>query len=254
MIHAARRVAHCGQEPPRSPRLYVLSVALSLCACASQDGSAATAATAATTATPEAAPPEPRAEIKIAVASVQLIQDCPDPAEAPAGAAAAADSTAPAAVPPPPAPVAAQQEMAPGAAAKRMAPGSNWQPPCTQSTVQLSLTNTGDREGKVRVNGIKIFDVATKRELGQITSRKPSLWNDTGVYQAWDERVAPGATVKVAYRLSDPDWEQIHKLVGETENLYARPLLLEVDIAIDDRTQTARSPEFTRQEVHLVVT
>lgn len=233
-----------------SSRLCALSFALSLCACASQDGSATTAAAPATTATPEAPPPEPRAEIKIAVASVQLLQDCPDPVATPTDAAAPADSTAPAA-PPPAAPVAAQQQAP---TAKRMAPGSNWQPPCTQSTVQLSLTNTGDREGKIRVNGIKLFDVATKRELGQITSRKPSLWNDTGVYQAWDERVAPGATVTVAYSVSDPDWEKIHKLVGETENLYSRPLLLEIDISVDDRSQTARSPEFTRQEVHLVVT
>ena len=237
---------------------------LTLAACASHEGPAPAP-------TPTQAPtptPEPHAELTLAVASVQLNQDCPDPATdaTPAAAAAAtAPSAGPSAsqpyAPPPPVqkhtldPGVAPQHESVAVSAKRMAPSDGtWSPPCVQSTMQLSLANTGPRAGTIEIKAVRLLDAKSRRELGTLVSRKPSEWNTEGSYRPWDQQVAPGATIKAAYRLSEPDWGRVQTLLGDTVNTYAQPLLLELDIAVDGHTQTVRSPEFVREPSYMIVT
>jgi len=133
-------------------------------------------------------------------------------------------------------------------------PGGGWSPPCVQSTMQLSLANTGDRSGKLEIKAVRLLDAQTKRALGPMTSRKPSEWNTAGTYRPWNEEVAPRSNTKAAYRLAEPDWGRVQSDLGATVDLYARPFLIEVEVAVDGRTQTIRSPEVLREQIHMVVT
>ncbi len=225
---------------------------LSLAACAAHEGP---------TPTPTPTPtPEPRAEVQVAIASVQLAQDCPDPATDAAATPATPAKTDQAYAPPPPA--AAAHEIAPPQmqVASRAAPGAalpgggGWSPPCVQSTMQLSLANTGDRGGKLEIRAVRLLDAQSKRALGPMTSRKPSEWNAEGTYRPWNQEVAPRSTAKAAYRLGEPDWGRVQSDLGATVDLYARPFILEVELAVDGRTQTLRSPEVLREQIHMIVT
>lgn len=226
-------------------RRHALALALLLSACATHDdaGKSGGATPVQPEVKSEVKPTPPVPAVTVAVASVQLIQDCPDP-EAEAAAAA---------VPAPAKGAAAQAEMRPGASAK-MAPGSTWKPPCTQSTLQLALRNPGKVDATLRVEAVRLVDVGTKRVLGPIVARKPSVWSAEGSYQAWDERVPVGADLKIGYRLAEPDWAKVGETLGSGVNLYAQPFVLEVDVAIDGTRQTVRSPEFVREQVHMIAT
>lgn len=240
------------------PRLTAPLLALALAACTSHE--AAVTTTVSSVPTPEPA----RADIKAAVASVQLIQNCPDPPDAPA--------TNPAPPPPPAAPAAeapivqpvpgseqkptevgpgptgSMQKMAAGASA--YPGGGGWSPPCTQSTVQLSLTNSGDADGQIHITEIRMLDATSKQPVGKIVGRKPMQWSDEGGYRPWDEHVAPGQTLKVGYHLGDPDPGEPYDPGSPPATRY----ILEIDVAVDGRKDTVRSGEFVREPVHMIVT
>jgi hypothetical protein len=175
-----------------------------------------------------------QAQIKTAVASVQLVEDCPDPPEAAPAAAA---------------------EVAPGAAMRGDSPyGSGPSHDCTQSTMQLSFENASERDGTVHITAVRLLDAAGSRELGRLGARKPSVWNPEGTYQRWDQVVPAGGTRKVAYRLGDPDWSAVQRAIGESEDIYARSFVIEVEVEVGGKTTTVRSPQFTRERVHVIVT
>ena len=238
-------------------RLHVLALALLLSACATHDdGGKPAGVPVKSDVKPEVKPEvKPTPEVTVAVASVQLIQDCPDPET---DAAPAAATAAPAAAPvkvgsqADPGPGAAMQER-PGVAGK-MRPGSTWTQPCTQSTLQLALRNPGKVAATLRVEAVRLVDVGTKRVLGPIAVRKPSVWSEQGTYKPWDEQVAVGAELKIGYRLAEPDWAKVAETLGAAVNLYAQPFVLEVDVSIDGVRQTVRSPEFVREQVHMMAT
>ncbi len=251
-----------------STRLHAISLAISLAiplsACddgAKKPEGSTSAPTKPVGVTPEPPKPEPVAAVTVAVASVQLIQDCPDPAAeatpaaagAPAAAAAGAPAAAADAAPAQPAADAAMQRMAPGAAGK-MAPGGTWKPPCTQSTMQLALRNPGKQDATLRVEAVRLVDVGSKKLLGPVAVRKPSVWSADGTYRAWDEKVPVGVDLKIGYRLGEPDWAQVEQALGVGVNTYAQPFVLEVDVSIDGTRQTVRSPEFVREQVHMIAT
>mgnify|MGYP000843888076 CR=1 FL=1 len=101
---------------------------------------------------------------------------------------------------------------------------------------------------------VRLVDVGTKRVLGPIAARKPSVWSEQGTYKPWDEQVAVGAELKIGYRLAEPDWVKVGETLGAGVNLYAQPFVLEVDVSIDGVRQTVRSPEFVREQVHMMAT
>mgnify|MGYP000143142297 CR=1 FL=1 len=210
--------------------------------------------------------PAPAARVEVKVASVQMIQNCSDPpADAAAETAAAAElanrkaaaplapAQAPAAGAPMP-PDASMEKMAVGAAAWAGDGPGGWSPPCTQSTVQLSIANIGDREGKLHIDAIRMFDARSNKEVGKLEARKPSQWNPAGTYQPWNEVIVHGTTVKVGYRINEPDWSAVNTVVGTDLDPYARPYVLEIDVSVDGVSQTVRSPEFVREPVHMIVT
>jgi hypothetical protein len=186
---------------------------------------------------------KPEAEVKhqlrASIASVQMIQDCPDPAGEPATSAAAK--------PMPP----ASESIAAGARVAGDSDGSFHQP-CTQSTMQLSLAHDAPDAQRVEVVAVRLM--RGPDALGPIPARKPSKWNDSGTYDAWDERVPVGSEIKVSYRLGEPDWSKVGEKLGGEADLYAPRYVVEVDLKMEGHTFTVRSPEFSREYPHVVVT
>lgn len=243
-------------------RLHLALLALSLSACAAHEGPVSSTGREL-----EKPPPEttPHADLKIAIASVTLEQNCPDPPE-PVVPASAPATEAPAQ----PAPMGSMAQPAPAqpgspmppqpgplARAKRSADAGPWQPPCNQSTMQLALSNVGDAPGTLTIKAIRLLDAASKKPLGTLNARRPSLWSDTDSYQKWDQQILPGATLKTSYSLDEPAWPDVQTQLGSA-NLYTTPFLLELEVAVDGAVngavQTVRSAEFLRQEVHMIVT
>lgn len=201
----------------------------------------------------EPPPPEEPAEpaVRVALSSVQLHQDCPDP-EPEAGAAKPA---APASVRPEP-----QGDMPkPSPAksrAKRAKPTSPGFAPsarrsCTQSTMQLSFTSETEGVVTVAVKEARLVLVDDKSVLGTLKTRMPTAWDDTDGYKAWDEALPRGA-LKASYKLGGPDWIGVESKLGGTS--FGRMYMLEVDVDLGGTVQTVRSTEFTRERPHRVVT
>ena len=182
-------------------------------------------------------PPGPAGgDFRVAVASVQLHSNCPDPAEA------AADE-----------PPRAASEMAPGAAARSSRSGGAYRQACTQSTVQLAVRS--EFAGQLRVEAVRVLDPTTRRVAGTTTLRAPTQWRSVdGTYQPWDARVVAGADLQISYKLGDLDLSRATELVGPTFNTYMGPFMLEIDVSIDGARRTIVSGEFAREPEHIMVT
>jgi len=174
------------------------------------------------TVTPPVTPPvTPRpvsdtpAAVTVAVASVQLLQDCPDDRSTAAG-----------------------QRSNDGASASMSQVQGKRRAPPSGCSLNLSLTNAGGRAGQLRVMRVRLLDGNGRRELATVASRTPTRW-DTEGYVAWDERVAGNTTSQVAYSLADAKWKR-----GGASDLYLKPYIVEVEVVIDGRKQTVRSAEF----------
>lgn len=229
-----------------SPRL-ASALALLLSACASWENSpSASAPPPAETPVPSSryAPPPPvepgvtpppgrAAEIHVAIASVQLLEDCPEPAAAPEPAAS---SRAPAGA------ASRQQE-------KR---SSDYVEQCTQSTVQLAVHS--DRSGPFRIEAIRVLDPGTQRQAGTTTLRQPTRWSADGSYVPWNERVTAGQDLQISYKLGELDLSRASERVGPAFNTFAGPFVLELDVSLDGARQTIRSAEFGRRPVEIMVT
>lgn len=171
---------------------------------------------------------EPRGEVRVAIASVQLFENCPDPPDAAAAPSAEGERE--------------QQSRSPG-----------YVPQCSQSTVQLAIRS--DRSGLFRIEAVRILDGANQRVAGSSTLRKPTMWRaDSGVYSPWDGRVIAGTDLQISYKLGDLDLSQADELMGPEFNTYMGPFLLELDVSIDGRRQTIRSPAFSRKVLDMVET
>lgn len=187
----------------------------------------------------EAPPPEaPARDFRVAVASVQLRSDCPDPAEAEAPAASAS----------------AASELPPGpgsSKARSMRPGDSDRHMCTQSMVQLAVSS--EFAGQFRVEAVRVLDPATRRVAGSSTLRLPTQWT-AGSYTPWDARVVPGVELKISYKLGNLDLSRASELVGPAFNPFGGPYILELDVAIDGVRKTILSPEFRHEPADIMVT
>jgi hypothetical protein len=183
--------------------------------------------------------PEPVAVTKISVASVQMIEDCPDP-EPPPPAAEAED----------------EEEMPAGKSASQAKRGASlvgdnsgsWSH-CEQSTVQLGLETAGEAPVSVEIKAVRLLSDA--KSVGSVQARKPTIWVDNN-YQTWDQQVAPGAPTKASYKLSLPNWTEVEAAIGKPS--FGHMFTLEIDIEVDGKLQTVSSPQFPREEPHVVVT
>ncbi len=190
-------------------------------------------ATGPTSLTPPVTPPvtpppvnNTPAAVTVAVASVQLLQDCPDDRPAAAGLRSNDEAES--------------MSRSPSQGKMRAPP-----PGCS---LNLSLTNAGGRAGQLKVMRVRLLDGQGKRELATVASRTPTRWDAEG-YVAWDERVAGNTTSQVAYTLADAKWKR-----GGAGDLYIKPYIVEVEVVIDGRKQTVRSAEFVPASHHMIQT
>lgn len=205
--------------------------------------------------------PEPKDPVaQAAIASVQMIQDCPGesdggrPPPPPSAAAPAKSALEPTpmksmAKPMRQAP-AADMEMAPGATAEGY-DGPGLRQPCTQSTMQVAFTGQGPNEAKVKISTVRMLDPDSGKEVATLTPREPAAW-DGNAYQAWDEVIAPGKDVKSSYKLSVPDWSAVDSAIGTGS--FGHMFILEVELTVGDEAQKVRSMPFPREEPHVIVT
>ncbi|MFO0631353.1 MAG: hypothetical protein U0168_00725 [Nannocystaceae bacterium] len=215
----------------------------SLVACASHEGPAPTGS--------KPTAPEAKAiEFRGMISSVSLIQNCPDPPADPAAPAAGpADESRAAAMPPSPG-----SAVAPGAALRQAGDSPNgWSQPCTQSTMQLSVSHDGKAATAMEIKAVRLTAAGTGAQLGAVPFRAPTQWNDDGRYVTWNQEIPAARELKVAYRLGEPDWDAVGKALGSADT-YAPRYVLEVDVGFAGRTITLRSPEFQREYPHVVVT
>jgi hypothetical protein len=177
--------------------------------------------------------PASGAEDRVAISSVQLLENCPD---APAVAAEAQAKRN-----------MAEQEMA----EQSRQPGHV--PRCEQSTVQLAVRST--RAGRFKIEAVRVLDGARQRLAGSTTLRQPTHWNAAdSSYRRWDERVVAGPELQISYKLGDLDLSRAEPLVGADFNTFSGPFMLELEVSIDDRRQTIRSAPFVWQRMDMVET
>lgn len=221
------------------------------------NGTDATVKTAQPAPTPKPQPePEPKPDpvpepttVKVAIASVTLDQDCADPVVPVSPERSIVPPQPPDDVPEPPGVV------APAMPAKRgpprpLRPGESmavgYEPPCAQSMLQVRFTNVGKDVAGVRIASIQLHDVASKGVLAPVTARLPSMFDPTGVYTPWDERIGPGVEIAASYRLAPPSWSVVDGKLGAGNSSRDRELELEVTVEIDGKPTTVRSPAFRR--------
>lgn len=192
---------------------------------------------------PPPLPEPPSAEIKVAVASVQLIEDCPELAPA---AAASARKPVAASLPGPSVGGPAGRSQQQGDAID-----DRHYRHCTQSTVQLSVRS--DVLGPFRIEAIRVLDPKSQRAAGAATLREPTRWSDS-MYSPWDGQVDVKTELKISYKLGALDLTRAAELVGPDFNTYMGPFVLELDVSVDGHRQTIRSAEFGREPPHIMVT
>jgi hypothetical protein len=197
---------------------------------------------------PDAKPdPTPQvAAATIVIASVTMVEDCPD-REAPAAPAPASSP-----VPGAPMPEAAKQAPADEAMGD-VADGDSQYDPCSQSTMQLALSgHPGPGAATVKIESVRLVRADTNAELAPLKARKPLSWNEAGMYEAWDERLPPDKALKASYKLSVPNWADVEAKLGAGS--VGRMFVLQVEVSVDGRRQTIVSPEFAREEPEILVT
>jgi hypothetical protein len=182
------------------------------------------------------APPEPVAPTTVSIASVQMIQDCPTPGAPALGGAAPA--------------MRASEPMRPAPGGTADGSGRGFHQPCTQSTVQLALETRSTVPVAVEIQAVRLR--SGTKSLTTLQTREPTAWRDNS-YVGWDEQVSIESPVKASYKLSLPDdWTAIEAAIGESS--FGHMFTLEIDVAIDGVVQTVSSPEFPREQPHVVVT
>lgn len=146
---------------------------------------------------PQVKPDKPAPSVTVEIASVTLADQCGSngrmqppmkTAQAPAQPAAAEPAVVAPASPPP------------GAAGK--APARRM---CEQTSMQLSLKAPAGEQ--VTVKKVELLD-ANGKLINELAATAPKKW-DGSAYVAWDEKLAAGDDVVVAYALGAPDWNKI---------------------------------------------
>lgn len=183
------------------------------------------------------------APVEVAVGSVFLENDCPDPPAADPSVPASIAPAAPAKRAPPVSPgvTAPSVRREPGMAVARRA--------CRQSTLQLTFDNRGAAPAKVSIVEVTLRDVQTDQVVATLPSRKPSQWSETdNAYASWDENLAATSSARTSYRIKPPSWSAVEaKLDGKPSR--GRTYDVEVSLLINGVPTTARSAEFNRPPI-----
>ncbi len=187
-------------------------------------------------------PDEDKAEpsVEVAVGSVLLEGDCPDPPVVDPSVPASIAPSAPAKRRKPKSPsVIAPGEAPPAGVASRRRR-------CQQSTLQLTFDNHGTAPVKVSVVEIRLRDVQTDKQVATLPSRMPSKWSEAdNAYVNWDENLVATSSARTSYRIKPPSWSAVEaKLEGAASR--GRTYDVEVSLEVNGAPTTARSAEFTR--------
>ena len=175
------------------------------------------------------------AKLRAAIASVELLEDCPDPEPT---ADSDREERAKSSVPKDSSELEGQGRSGSG---------------CTQSTLQISLAHDAAQAQRVDVVAVRLLRADTKQSLTTLRTRKPSKWNGEGVYQPWDQLVPSGGTIQVSYRLAEPDWNAVENALRDRSS-FDQPYLVEVDLVMAGETTTVRSTELARLQLHVMET
>lgn len=176
---------------------------------------------------------EPVKIAEVAISSVSMTSDCPDPE--PAVEERATEE--------------AKRAMREDAAS--MVEGdSAYEEPCQQSMIQLSFTGQGDSSSKVALKEVRVLG-PDGSVLGTAKSRHPTEWKNN-VYTPWDQMLNPKADTVVAYKLSIPTWAS--PAAQSQGSSYGTMMRVEVDVVIGDVTKTVKSAEYTREPEEMVET
>lgn len=175
-------------------------------------------ATSETPPTPMPVPAPLAAEVSIA--SVTILEDCPDAGDDNDSAGASMDME------------------------------EGYVQPCRQSTMQIAIAAQGDTSARFTIKEMRLLG-PDDAVLSVVKAREPSLWSGSG-YAAWDQRVVPGPALKASYKLSLGDWRSIEKALGK--NSYGPLFVIEADIAIGATPLTIRSGKVAREPVEMIDT
>lgn len=188
-----------------------------LIACSGQDDTKSTVPTTPVSPVPTTGE---AGDANVAFSSVQMLEDCPDPAPAtPASGMSPDDSSA------------VYQD-------------------CMQSTIQIAFAAQGEGSSQIALREVRLATPEGK-VLGTIAHRLPTVWQDNG-YVTWDQ-VLPGDTeLKAAYKITPPNWQEVEKMLGTGS--YGEMFVLEMDVEIGGVMKTLRSSQFTRQQPMAVPT
>lgn len=117
---------------------------------------------------------------------------------------------------------------------------------CRQSSMQLAFGSLATHPANIEIRAVRLIDPSSKKVLQTLTSREPQQWS-ADKYLAWDELLAPGATVKATYKLSAPTFYYPAALT-DGRSAY-QPYRVEVDVAIDGEVRTLQADATREPEV-----
>jgi hypothetical protein len=143
---------------------------------------------------PEVRPDPPVASVTVEIASVTLADQCGSSGRMQPPVKTAQAPAKPAASEPA---VVAPAKVGPGARVARRA--------CEQTSMQLALKATAGE--KVAIKKVELLD-ANGKLINELAATAPQKW-DGSAYAGWDEKVAAGDDIAVAYALGAPDWNKI---------------------------------------------
>ena len=113
---------------------------------------------------------------------------------------------------------------------------------CEQTSMQLAVAATADGSPtKLVVKRVEMFD-DTGTSLGELAASTPTYWSKNGMYEAWDEAVAPGSQLAVSYVLARPDWDRIQNRWNRTFTLKVTVTIGNSDQAMQKDVQTISAP------------
>lgn len=182
-----------------------------------------------------ASPPDAGAAVATAltpaIASVQMAQDCPKKT--------------------------VKKEKAkrpmPGAPSRsRIRPdgNGNFNQPCTQSSIQISVSGVATPGSTMAIKGMRLLTPDGK-QVATVQARMPTLWKESG-YVNWDGVLTSDAEHKASYHISVPDWAALEKTMGKST--YNMMFVLDVDVEIGGTVTTVRSPSFERTQPMMIRT
>jgi len=193
------------------------------------------------TAPPEDPKPESAAaSVQVAVASVQLQDDCPSPKKAQAeDEPMQPKSEKPSMAMP-------DEPMGDVADSER-----GFAPMCVQSRVQLSIESEVDAAVGFAIREVRLKQADGGKVVGTMGAREPKIW-DESKYSTWDESIPANVSVKVGYALGDPGWSRVEKALGSSS--WGPLFVVEIDVEIDGEVRTIVSPKVPRDEPENIVT